>query len=250
MTRLYLGTQGWSYPSWVGPVLSAGHASSTLPGVLRDPVQHGRARHHLLRHPTRQHGRRLARAHAGRLPLRGQVPPSDHAREGAAATAARDERLRGRDGRAGRQARRAAAPDAAAVGRGGHGAISRSSCRPCRPATGMRSRCGTSHGWRRRRSPTLTELLQAHGVALCLVQHAWMPALETVTAPFVYIRWLGRREDIPDDDFSHVRINRDVQLDRWAAQVQRVPADGRRSSTATSTTTTRAIRRRRCARSN
>jgi uncharacterized protein YecE (DUF72 family) len=65
----------------------------------------------------------------------------------------------------------------------------------------------------------LTELLQTHGIALCLVQHAWMPALDTVTAPFVYIRWLGRREDIPDDDFSHVRINRDVQLDRWAAQV-------------------------------
>ncbi len=67
--------------------------------------------------------------------------------------------------------------------------------------------------------PNLTELLRAHGVALCLVQHAWMPALETTTAPFTYIRWLGRREDIPDDDFSQVRINRDVQLDRWAAQV-------------------------------
>jgi uncharacterized protein YecE (DUF72 family) len=66
----------------------------------------------------------------------------------------------------------------------------------------------------------LTELLKTHGVALCLVQHAWMPSLETTTAPFVYIRWLGRREDIPDDDFSHVRIDRDVQLDRWASQVK------------------------------
>jgi uncharacterized protein YecE (DUF72 family) len=47
-----------------------------------------------------------------------------------------------------------------------------------------------------------------------------MPALETVTAPFVYIRWLGCREDIPDDDFSKVRINRDIQFDRWAAQVK------------------------------
>lgn len=65
----------------------------------------------------------------------------------------------------------------------------------------------------------LTGLLSQYGVALCLVQHAWMPVLETTTAPFTYIRWLGRREDIPDDDFSQVRINRDVQLDRWAAQV-------------------------------
>jgi len=67
--------------------------------------------------------------------------------------------------------------------------------------------------------PRLLELLQGQGVALCLVQHAWMPALDKVTAPFVYVRWLGRREDIPDDDFSHVRINREVQLDRWAEQI-------------------------------
>ena len=67
----------------------------------------------------------------------------------------------------------------------------------------------------------LKDLLQGHGVALCLVQHAWMPVLDTVTAPFVYIRWLGCREDIPDGEFGHVRINRDVQLDRWTEQVKR-----------------------------
>jgi uncharacterized protein YecE (DUF72 family) len=72
----------------------------------------------------------------------------------------------------------------------------------------------------------LLELLQRQGVALCLVQHAWMPALDEITAPFVYIRWLGRREDIPDDDFSHVRINRDVQLDRWAEQIKAYLAAG------------------------
>ncbi len=68
--------------------------------------------------------------------------------------------------------------------------------------------------------PRLLDLLRGHRVALCLVQHAWMPRLDIVTAPFVYIRWLGRREDIPDDDFSHVRINRDAQLDAWAAQIK------------------------------
>ena len=68
--------------------------------------------------------------------------------------------------------------------------------------------------------PKLLTLLQRHGVALCLVQHAWMPALDEATAAFVYIRWLGRREEIPDDDFSHVRINRDAQLDRWAEQIK------------------------------
>jgi len=45
-----------------------------------------------------------------------------------------------------------------------------------------------------------------------------------VTAPFTYVRWLGRREDIPDDDFSQVRIDRDAQLDAWADQDRRIPA--------------------------
>ena len=66
----------------------------------------------------------------------------------------------------------------------------------------------------------LLTLLQRQGVALCLVQQAGMPVLGEATAPFIYIRWLGRREDIPDDDFSHVRINRDIQLDRWAEQIR------------------------------
>ncbi len=67
--------------------------------------------------------------------------------------------------------------------------------------------------------PALLDTLRERGIALCLVQYAGMPALSEATAPFVYIRWLGRREDIPDDDFSRVRINRDVQLDRWAGQI-------------------------------
>ena len=74
--------------------------------------------------------------------------------------------------------------------------------------------------------PRLLDLLRRQAVALCLVQHAWMPALDLVTAPFVYIRWLGRREDIPDDDFSHVRINRDAQLDAWAEQITRYAQTG------------------------
>jgi uncharacterized protein YecE (DUF72 family) len=54
-----------------------------------------------------------------------------------------------------------------------------------------------------------------------------MPRLDELTSHFVYIRWLGRREDIPDDDFSHVRINRDKQLDVWAEQVTSYLHQGR-----------------------
>jgi uncharacterized protein YecE (DUF72 family) len=67
----------------------------------------------------------------------------------------------------------------------------------------------------------LTDVLLQHHVSLCLVQHAWMPHLDVVTAPFVYVRWLGRREDIPDDHYETVRINRDSQLSDWAAQIRR-----------------------------
>jgi uncharacterized protein YecE (DUF72 family) len=74
--------------------------------------------------------------------------------------------------------------------------------------------------------PKLLALLEKQAVALCLVQHAWMPRLDEATAPFTYIRWLGRREDIPDDDFSKVRIPRDAQLDAWAAQVARYLSAG------------------------
>ena len=80
-------------------------------------------------------------------------------------------------------------------------------------------RCAIARGWRSRFTRRLLEVLLRQGVALCLVQHPWMPRLDELTSDFVYIRWLGRREDFPDDDFSHVRINRDQQLDGWAEQV-------------------------------
>jgi uncharacterized protein YecE (DUF72 family) len=67
--------------------------------------------------------------------------------------------------------------------------------------------------------PSLLDILQKQGVALCLVQHAWMPKLDEITAPFTYVRWLGRREDIPDTDYSHVRINRDNQIVTWAERI-------------------------------
>jgi uncharacterized protein YecE (DUF72 family) len=67
----------------------------------------------------------------------------------------------------------------------------------------------------------LLSLLRSRGIALCLVQHAWMPRQDAVTAPFTYIRWLGRREDIPDRDFGQVRIDREAQLDSWSEQVRR-----------------------------
>lgn len=59
------------------------------------------------------------------------------------------------------------------------------------------------------------DLLAQHRVALALADYAYMPKLARATADFAYIRWLGNRKDVPDDEYDHVRINRDKDLDQW-----------------------------------
>lgn len=60
------------------------------------------------------------------------------------------------------------------------------------------------------------EMLKKYRAALVLVDRVTMPKLELATTDFTYIRWLGNRKDIPDDEYTHVRINRDKDLDEWA----------------------------------
>ncbi len=60
------------------------------------------------------------------------------------------------------------------------------------------------------------ELLAKHRIALALTDYQYMPKLNRVTTDFTYIRWLGNRKDIPDDQYKRVRINRDRELDHWA----------------------------------
>ncbi len=59
------------------------------------------------------------------------------------------------------------------------------------------------------------ELLTQHHVALVLADYAYMPKLDRATTDFVYMRWLGNRKDIPDDHYETVRIPREAELDRW-----------------------------------
>src|SRR5581483_9455214 len=60
------------------------------------------------------------------------------------------------------------------------------------------------------------EMLKKHHAALVLVDRVFMPKLKLATTDFTYIRWLGNRKDIADDQYDHVRINRDKELDEWA----------------------------------
>jgi uncharacterized protein YecE (DUF72 family) len=61
--------------------------------------------------------------------------------------------------------------------------------------------------------------LAEHNVALTLTDSRWirrddsLRLLETPTASFAYIRWLGPRELT---DYSRVQINRDKELQQWA----------------------------------
>ena len=64
-------------------------------------------------------------------------------------------------------------------------------------------------------NPEFYDLLRKHKVALVLNDLYYMPRIVEITADFVFIRLLGNRKQIPDD-FSHVRVNRDKDLDWWS----------------------------------
>ncbi|MBD3226171.1 MAG: DUF72 domain-containing protein [Caldithrix sp.] len=66
----------------------------------------------------------------------------------------------------------------------------------------------------------LYEMLDKHNVALVLHDLYYMPRIIKITADFTYIRLLGNRKKIPHD-FSHVRINREKDLDWWADWIKK-----------------------------
>lgn len=67
--------------------------------------------------------------------------------------------------------------------------------------------------------PAVHDLLRRHRVAL--VWAAWrdLPQTEAVTGDFLYLRWMGRREEVAR--FDRVRIDRAADLDRWEAGLRR-----------------------------
>jgi len=71
----------------------------------------------------------------------------------------------------------------------------------------------------------LTALLRAGGVALAATDGTFVPldvmldALERPTAPFAYLRWLGRRDAVVR--FDRVTIDRSAQIERWVQAIRR-----------------------------
>ncbi len=225
MQTLYLGTQGWTYPSWVGTFYPAGTPPSAF-------LEHYASQFDTVELDTTFYAVPPARTVAGwreRTPegfrFAAKFPKAiTHEKllaDCAGETVAFLDAMTQLDRRLGPLLLQMP-PSWSAAGFEALNAFLTGL------PTGFRYALEVRHqSWLRKDTfPRLLDLLQRQGVALCLVQHAWMPALEVTTAPFVYIRWMGRREDIPDDDFSHVRIDREAQLDRWAEQVKRHLAAG------------------------
>ena len=79
--------------------------------------------------------------------------------------------------------------------------------------------------------PAFVEALRDHGVALALVDHAWMPRpmqlfdrFDPITADFAYVRWLGDRKGIEEKTktWNKIIVNRTVDLGEWVEVLKKV----------------------------
>lgn len=73
---------------------------------------------------------------------------------------------------------------------------------------------------------TFFGLLEEHNVAFALTDYAYMPRLERLTTDFTYVRWLGSRKDVPDNQYARVRIQREAELDHWSHTIARFMDQG------------------------
>jgi uncharacterized protein YecE (DUF72 family) len=68
--------------------------------------------------------------------------------------------------------------------------------------------------------PGTYELLRRHRAALAWTEWRSLPRVTEVTADFLYCRWLGDRREI--ERFDRVQIDRSAELAAWEADVKRV----------------------------
>jgi uncharacterized protein YecE (DUF72 family) len=67
--------------------------------------------------------------------------------------------------------------------------------------------------------PATCDLLRRHRAALAWTQWRDLPRLAEVTAEFLYVRWLGDRREIAA--YDRVQIDRGAEFDEWEAQLKR-----------------------------
>lgn len=62
-------------------------------------------------------------------------------------------------------------------------------------------------------------LLRENGVALALIDHPWMPEMDTITADFTYIRWEGDRNKIKGT-LGQVERDRTKEIKDWGLKIK------------------------------
>lgn len=62
-------------------------------------------------------------------------------------------------------------------------------------------------------------MLRDNKVALTLLDHPWMPQMETITADFTYIRWVGDRKKVTGT-LGKVERDRSEDIKDWAVKIK------------------------------
>ncbi len=83
--------------------------------------------------------------------------------------------------------------------------------------------------------PRFADLLREHGVALALIDQAWVPRpwemkekFDLITADWTYVRWLGDRKGIEEQTkaWDKTILNREPEIAEWVQILKRVVARG------------------------
>jgi uncharacterized protein YecE (DUF72 family) len=97
---------------------------------------------------------------------------------------------------------------------------------PCLPGAHRFAVEIRNKGWLQ---PALLEALRERQVALALIDHPWMPGpraltemIDPVTAPFVYVRWLGDRHGIErlTRRWDKVIVDRAAEIEAWVPVIR------------------------------
>lgn len=69
-------------------------------------------------------------------------------------------------------------------------------------------------------APDIADLLRRHGATVAWTEWRQLARWPEITADFLYLRWLGDREDI--ERYDEVRIDRSTSFDRWQSELEPV----------------------------
>jgi uncharacterized protein YecE (DUF72 family) len=211
---IHIGTSGWSYADWVGPLYAAGTPAGRYLGEYARHFSAVEIDSTFYRIP----GERMVDGWAAATPPRFTFAPKfpqiiTHERRLQACDAERDLFL-GRLGRLGEKLGPLVLQFDYTFRYEEHHLLE-AFLMGLPP--GRRIAVEVRHrGWLR---DEFYALLERRRAALVLHDLHYMPALNRATADFVYIRLLGKRSLVPDD-FSRVRIDRTKELDAWAEKVR------------------------------